>query len=126
MDDIHRALFEDFARHLDDWTAQAERVITEGTDRVSGFSDVKDSVQLLQSTLTPEQRDAVRALCFTSMSGLLHSVMLTLDGATALADSYTVSTVASDGDALGPGLNEMLVEHLYETNRLPYRNPTRG
>src|SRR5437870_3041717 len=115
VDDRHRALFEDLGRSLDHWLDVTVRSATNPAADLR-WSSIERAFRILQQTLvTPEQRAAFRAVLAKALAGQLNSVMATLDGATQLADAYTVTLVTSDGAQLGPGLNELLVDHLYDT-----------
>jgi hypothetical protein len=119
MDETHKIFFEDLARHLDYWVDETTKVATQAEADLFAWNDCEGSLRRLQQVLvSPEDKSAFRAVLFAGMSGLLHSVMTGLDGATQMADEFTVDVITSEGKTLGPGLDELLVEHLYSTGRM--------
>ena len=52
------------------------------------------------------------------MRGLLHSVLVTIDGGSRSAGIGRVSLVDADGRCAGEGLHEQFVDHLLRTGRL--------
>ena len=128
LDETHRVFFEDLSRELDFWVNRTAEVATQPTSELTGWRDYEAPFDRLQQVLqSPQDKAALRAVLLAGMSGLLHSVMATFDGATQLADEFTVTLITSSGEELGPGLHELLIEHLYETGRLPYReDPSDG
>ena len=88
-----RDLFlEDIARAFDDGLETAQRVAEQGKDPV----------------------DVAREALFTC----LHSVFVTLDHGSQLADDFLVFLVDNDGNELTPGaLHEDFTDHLFDTGR---------
>lgn len=118
MDEMHRLFFEDLARSLDYWVRETVEAATNAEADVS-WSSIERHFRLLQPTLaTREQREAFRAVLHKALTGLLHSVMVTLDGGSELADSFTLTITTSTGATLAPGLHEMLYDHLWDTGRI--------
>ncbi len=121
MDDTHREFFEDACRSLDHWVRETTGAATNPAWDMLAWEEAVDAVRRLQSVLvSPEDKNAFRQVVFEGMVGLLHSVMAMLDGASELADHYTITITTSTGKELGPGLDELLANHLYESGRLPY------
>jgi hypothetical protein len=83
---------EDIARHYDIWIEDGDERLARGEDPASVVREV--------------------------LYGCLHSVLVTFDHGTALADHFNVYVVDENGDELTDGaLHEEFVAHLFDTGR---------
>ncbi len=124
MDEAHQEFFEDLARHLNYWVQYMHGAATEPSFSLIALTEYEDSLRVLQKSLTtPEEKAAFRAALFAGMCGLLHSVLVMLDGGTQLADKFMVTLRTEEDEILGPNrdLHDGFYEHLYNTGRLPYK-----
>lgn len=129
MDGVHREFFEDLARELDGWSVAAVDAVSRKEADLKWAGAAAASFELLRESLpSPTLVNAYKEALRVVLTGLLHSVMVSLDGGTQLADTVRLRVQTEDGVTLGPGLNELLFEHLHETGRLSgpgdsYRKP---
>jgi hypothetical protein len=119
MDEAQQEFFEDIGRSLDQWLQVTVEAATSPAADLTWATNKKAFQVLQQALVTDEQHWAYRVALQDVMVGLLHSLMVTLDGGSRLADQYTLTLTTSRGTTLGPGLNELLFEHLGNTERLP-------
>ena len=121
--DRHFADFmEEFGRQLDNWMMETSRMVGDPDATRSLSPEERTAFKAVGEALdTNDLSRAFQTVLLYGMTGLLHSITVALDGGTQLADSFTVTLTTSDGYQLAPGtgLNELFIDHLYETGRLP-------
>jgi hypothetical protein len=67
---------------------------------------------------TPEQRNAFQAVVRQTLTGLAHSIMVTLDGGSAYSDRLgSPRLLHVDGHPFVAGLHERLFDHLSRPGR---------
>ena len=120
MNPTQREIFEDLGRELDGWVRVATDAVSGANPDLTWAGEAGPAVKRLRQCLSsPELVNAYEVSLRKTLAGLLHSVMVSLDGGTQLADKVRVRLTTADGQEIGPGLNELLFEHLHETGRLP-------
>jgi hypothetical protein len=84
-----------------------------------GKWDEVDALRVLHRALTSaEQQEAFERVVRELLRILTHSILVTIDGGTAYAESYgTPRLVHGDGEAFGEALHELFIEHLLHTGR---------
>lgn len=94
------------------WTDQALKGLTSGgPDPLT--SSCQDEYRTLAASLGSEQaRLAFSAVVRESLIGLAHSVLVTLDGGSALSEQHTMELIDENGDAINDGLHEDLFRFL--------------
>src|ERR671914_686229 len=117
MDERDERFFEDIARSIDGW---AEAAVHGLRDPASSSLEGKAGlVTLAAAVRTPEQRDAFEAVMRETLTGLAHSIMVTLDGGSAYSDRLgSPRLLHGDGQPFVAGLHEWLFDHLSRTGRL--------
>jgi hypothetical protein len=122
VDRAHREFFEDMGREFDGWVRVAVEAISKEDADLTWAGEAGPAISRLRAVLGT--RDLVEAFEISIrkvLAGLLHSVMVSLDGGTQLANNVRLHLKTEDGQEMGPGLNELLFEHFHETGRLPAR-----
>ena len=115
--DSTTAFLEDLARHLDRWVAEGVVAMTDPSSELT-WTDRPEAFRTIAPHLsTPECRAAVQSALLELLSGFSHSVLVTLDGGTALADQTSLSLTDSTGQPLESGLHERFYDHLFSTGR---------
>jgi len=118
MDERDRAFFEDIGVSIDLWVEAAVRGVTEPAsttyDASGALTTVADALR------TPEQREAFQAVIRETLTGLSHSIMVTLDGGGEYSERLGSPQLRhGDGHPFVAGLHEWLFDHLTRTGRLP-------
>jgi hypothetical protein len=112
------AFLEDLARSLDHWTESAVSALTDPASDLA-WTEAPESFRRLQDSLKEPRNVAdLRAAVADLLRGQIHSVLVSIDGGTALAEDFSLSLQDQHGTELGPGLHEKFVSHLFETGRL--------
>jgi hypothetical protein len=116
--ELNDFVMEDFARQFDYWVAAGTEVLSDPNADV-GWSSVPDSYREISTAISkagvqPHVDAAVRELMF----GLLHSIFVSIDGGTALADRLRLSLIDHDGQEVAPSLHEAFAEHLAKSGRI--------
>jgi hypothetical protein len=117
MDERDERFFEDIARGIDNWVEAAVHGLH---DPVSSSHGGKAAPATLAAAVrTPEQRQAFEAVVRETLTGLAHSIMVTLDGGSAYSDRLgSPRLLHGDGHPFVAGLHECLFDHLIRTGRL--------
>ena len=111
------AFLEQLSRSLDLWLAHGVKAMT---DPLADLGAVEHPVQfraLATALSTPELRSALHDALSEILEGQTHSILVALDGGSALAEQTTLTLTDSSGHELGPGLHELFSEHLLARQR---------
>lgn len=120
MNAVQREIFEDLGRELDGWVRVATEAVSGENPDLTWAGEAAPAIKRMRQSLTsPDLVRAYEVSLRKILAGLLHSVMVSFDGGTQLADKLRVRLATDDGQEIGPGLNELLFEHLHDTGRLP-------
>ena len=113
------ALFEQLVRDVDYWCDYATKSAT-ATPPAGAGPDVRWAFERVQA-LAKSERDqkALEVACRDTLIGLIHSIFVSVDGGSRLADAVRVDLVTDQGESLGPALHELFMDYLVTTNRLP-------
>jgi hypothetical protein len=117
MDERDERFFEDIARGIDSWV---EAALGGLQDPASSSYEKKAALASVAATVrTPEQRDAFETVVRETLTGLAHSIMVTLDGGSAYSDRHgSPRLLHGNGQPFVAGLHEWLFDHLSRTGRL--------
>ena len=115
--DTPTAFFEDLAISLDGWVDASVSAMTDpAADLI--WTNHPEAFRSLAGVLsTAELRAALKTALLEILSGQIHSILVTLDGGTALAEQTLLTVTDEDGHELPPGLHELFFNHLFETKR---------
>ena len=116
--DTPTAFFEDLARSLDGWVDASVSAMTDPAANLIWTSHPEAFRSLAGALSTVELQSALRTALHEVLSGQIHSILVTLDGGTALAEHTTLTITDDDGQELPPGLHEQFFNHLFATKRL--------
>jgi hypothetical protein len=113
------ALFEQLVRDVDYWVEHATKSATRFPPAGAG-SDVRWAFERVQALAKSESdRRALEVACRDTLIGLIHSIFVSIDGGSRLADTVRVDLVTDQGKSLGPALHELFIDYLLNTNRWP-------
>lgn len=127
MNRPEREFFEDLGREFDAWARVASEAVSRTDPDLTWAGEAAPAIGRLREALaTPDLVEAFDVSMRQVLTGLLHSVMVSLDGGTQLADRVRLRLETQDGHEMGPGLNELLFEHFQDTGRLPVRPSDRS
>jgi hypothetical protein len=117
MDERDRAFFEDIGVSLDLWVEVAVQGLT---DPASTNYQARGALTIIADALrAPEQREAFEAVLRETLTGLAHSIMVTLDGGSEYSEGLGSPQLRhGDGQPFVAGLHEWLFDHLSRTGRL--------
>jgi hypothetical protein len=116
---VRRALFDQLARDVDYWCDYGMKLSARPSPAGAG-SDVRWAYETLQRLATSDSdRRAIEVACRDTLFGLIHSILVAIDGGSRLSDTARVDLTTHDGKSLGPGLHELFMDYLAETDRLP-------
>lgn len=102
--DKQALLFGNLKRIKDYWMNEATDSLKPSTDLI--WSDFAESYKLLQGKLnTPAEQDAFKNIQSEIIKGVLHSVLVMIDGGDALADEFKI-------DLVDEKTKESLKEHI--------------
>lgn len=111
-------LFEDLAKILEYWTdTAASTLVHEGDDLI--WVNEPSAFRQVQAALTKSSipRECVEQVFSEVIRGVLHSVLTSIDGGTALAEKGLMKLVNEGGESLGECLHEDFSLHLMDTGR---------
>jgi hypothetical protein len=112
------ALFKDLATALDHWMAGSIEALTDPNADLS-WCDHPDAFRTIQTKLqfAPDQL-ALSACMSEILRGVIHSVLVTLDGGTKMAESHALKVITEDGIPLSGSLHEGFIDYLIRSGRL--------
>lgn len=112
------ALFADLAAALEYWKAGSIEALTAPTADLS-WCDHPEAFRTLQSKLrSASDQDAVSACMSEILRGVIHSVLVALDGGTKMAESQPLNVVTEDGVVLSRSLHEGFIDYLIRNGHL--------
>jgi hypothetical protein len=115
--DARAALFEQLARDVDYWCEYLTKSAA-GSPPKAG-PDVRPAYERLRALSSSEgDREAVEVACRDTLYGLIHSILVSVDGGSRLAETARIDLVTDEGKSLGPGLHELFMDYLVGTNRI--------
>jgi hypothetical protein len=115
--DSQRQFLEEIARSMDYWTDVLVK-------SVSGKSDLRwterpdDFRRLGELLQRAEAVDAFATVVREGLLGILHSVLVTFDGGTQLAESVLLNITDEHGRTFDRDLHDQFASHLFDTGRL--------
>jgi hypothetical protein len=110
------ALLEEIARCHAYWVSVAAEALCEPRDL--GWSDSPEAYRIIAGALRQHGCGAeIRVTMEELMRGLVHSLLVILDGGTDLARQVTL-TVQANGESVPAGIHELWVGHLIDSGRL--------
>ena len=113
------ALFEQIVRDVDYWCDYVTRSAT-ATSPAGAGPDVRWAFERVQALAKSDSdRKALEVACRDALTGLIHSLFVSIDGGSRLADTVRVDLVTDQGESLGPALHELFTDYLVTTSRLP-------
>jgi hypothetical protein len=112
------ALFADLATALDYWMAGSVEALTD-PDADLSWCDHPEEFRTIQTKLqfAPDQH-ALSACMSEILRGVIHSVLVTLDGGTKMAESHAIKVVTEDGVPLSGSLHEGFIDYLIRSGNL--------
>jgi hypothetical protein len=106
MNELRDAVFRDIVTSIQVWTETGLSEVAR-KDQVPWWEANQDSWQDFASAIdSPERREQFERLVQHLLRGLAHSVLATIDGASASAEVGRVHLTGPDGRSLGEGLHE--------------------
>lgn len=112
------ALFDDLAAALEYWKAGSVEALTD-PDADLSWCDHPEEFRAIQTKLQfAPDRHALSTCMSEILRGLIHSVLVTLDGGTKMAESHELNVVTQDGEVLSRTLHEGFIEHLIRSGHL--------
>jgi hypothetical protein len=113
-----RALFEQLASNLEYWTETAVESLS-NPSAPAKWPENPDAFRAVSERLNdPDVRASFRTAIGEVLRGHLHSVLVALDGGSAMAETTTLALVDQNGKKLPEGLHELFLDYLAETDRL--------
>jgi hypothetical protein len=114
MSELRDAVFRDIATSIRVWTDTALTEIAQ-KDQAPWWEDDQESWQDFSTAIDgPERRAQFERLVEHLLRGLAHSLLATVDGASASAEVGRIHLTGPDGQSIGEGLHE-LFEGFLET-----------
>ncbi|SDZ69244.1 hypothetical protein SAMN05421736_1582 [Evansella caseinilytica] len=93
--DKQRLLFERLAEIKDYWVNASSEKLVDKSDLV--WSDVESSYQILKQKLSSqEEREAYEKITDNIVEGVIHSILVMIDGGDDLADKFTVDLIVDN------------------------------
>ena len=112
MTDLRDAVFRDFATSIRIWRDTALAEVSD-RDRVPWWELDEESWQDFASAIdSPMRRAQLERLLEHLLRGLTHSLLATIDGASASAEVCRIHLTGPDGGSLGEGLHELFEDFL--------------
>lgn len=118
MKDDQKEFFEDLATHFDNWVKTIKCALCEeNTDLI--WSECPESYQKLQKTIKENEfQEDIEKILKETFKGVIHSVLVTFDGGTALAEKTQLKIKSSNGEIFDRFLHELFSEYMLETGRV--------
>ncbi len=116
MDQI---FFEDVASTVDYWAKQTADLLTVANaddthvENKAALLAIRDALQNIPSS-------DVESVLRERFVGVVHSMLVILDGGTKMAETGRLHLVDGSGTSIGEGLHERFHDHLFETGRMKY------
>jgi hypothetical protein len=110
--DSQEAFLRELAEHCAYWT---EAVVEPASDPAASpeWTEHAGAYERLSQTVREAGAvDDLRAVVAEAVAGVVHSVLVTLDGGTALAGRTTLSVMDENGRVFDGHLHELFAEHL--------------
>jgi hypothetical protein len=118
MDEHDERFYEDIAGSIDSFVEAAVEGVR--NPAAEGSSAMLAYATLSPALAAPQQLTAFETVVRDALTGLAHSIMVTLDGGSAYSDRWGPPQLRhGDGHEFASGLHEWLFEHLGNTGRLP-------
>ena len=116
---IQDDFFEDLAVAFDSWVASSSDALT-NTDANLIWIDKPEYFEKVRSALNQSgiTSDDVKQVISEIISGVLVSMLTTIDGGTYLAEKNLIKLVDEQGQSLGSDLHNDFMLYLMETGRL--------
>jgi hypothetical protein len=101
------------------WTKHAAALLTEG-EISERTAENPEAALRLQKLLrgSPEIRTDLEAVLYECFSGLAHSMLASIDGASQMADTAKIHLVDSDGEPISDALHEEFMAFLVANGKL--------
>lgn len=113
---VLKAFLEDLARAMESWVDSVCTAVDSPAEAGTWSENVEVYRRLNQSL--DGRTDDLRIVLAEAMTGLLHSVLVTMDGGSAGAEIGRVYPADAEGRVLADGLHELFYEHLLESGRM--------
>lgn len=96
MNDKQELLFQNLKSIKDFWTESAVDDLNSNTDLIT-WTDVEESIKTMQQKLSSqEEQEAYRKVVNSVIEGVLHSILVMIDGGDELADNFLVDLIDRD------------------------------
>jgi len=96
MNDKQELLFQNLKSIKDVWTESAVDSLNPNTDLI-GWTDMEESIKTLQQKLSSEEElEAYRKVVNSVIEGVIHSILVMIDGGDELADNFLVDLIDRD------------------------------
>lgn len=113
-----QALYDDLAATLDYWKVASVESLTDPDVDLS-WCDHPTAFRTIQKKLqTSQDRDAIASCMSEILRGLIHSVLVTLDGGSKLAETHSFNLVTSEGEMISSVLHEGFIDHLIRNEHI--------
>lgn len=90
--DKQKLLFQGLKRIKDYWASEATDSLKPSTDLI--WSDYAENYRMLQEKLsTPEEQEAFKNIQNEIIKGVIHSILVMIDGGDALADKMRIDLI---------------------------------
>ena len=111
-------LYEDFAVSLEYWTNTAVEALIDPRKDLRAFDDVEAFAHLQRKFSSNEDEKALASVMSEILRGQIHSILVSLDGGTKMADAQRIFLATEKGRPLARDLHEGFVRYLFTTGRL--------
>lgn len=119
MNEAERAFFEDVLERFDLKVENACDALTRpGTEEVMLDPEPFRRLQPLLEQRDKQTRAALKEVVSQILIGAFHTMLVTFDGGSALAEKFTLKITTSKKQTFGPGLHEKMMEHVFATKRM--------
>jgi hypothetical protein len=110
---------EDLARQLDSWLDASTTALSDPYSTVVWAEQPAAFQIVAQAIDTPLRQQALRAALSEILRGQIHSLLVTFDGGTALAETTTLPILDNRSRSFPTNLHELFISHLGDTGRIP-------
>jgi hypothetical protein len=113
-----RAFFEQLAINLDYWTDTAVESLSDLSSDLRWAENPGAFRSVAGRLNTPEAEKELRIALREILRGQIHSILVAIDGGSAMAETTQLTVTDQDGHELPEGLHEYFIEYLAQTDRL--------
>ena len=110
--------FEEIATIFDNWVETVVKSVSEEKYDLIWTNNPEAFKRIRPILADGNLSNAFETVIREGMQGLLHSILVTFDGGSKLAEKTSLTITDSDGNEFDKHLHELFVTHLINTGRL--------